>query len=219
MRRAEPPPLGLSPGLCAVKGLPPPTSLAKETRGEGPAPSPAAEESPAGGGGRLLTGISQHQARNEKNARSDESRSDAPRARAPARRCAPSLLAQLSYVHARAVSPMSDASDPNNVEPLIRGNLGGLRKLYSSLTLRSLSMSTTVCERDFLALMHELTAVRLVLSARRGALAFRALWHWLREHRVVRPLTLTPCPCPHCLPAVVHHAHHAGGDLPKCAAA
>lgn len=56
------------------------------------------------------------------------------------------------------------------IEPLIRANLHGLRKLYASLTLRSLSMSTSVCERDFLALMHELTAVR---AARLGGLRIK----------------------------------------------
>jgi hypothetical protein len=52
------------------------------------------------------------------------------------------------------------ATADGGIESLIRANLHGLRKLYASLTLRSLSMSTSVCERDFLALMHELTAVR-----------------------------------------------------------
>ena len=51
-------------------------------------------------------------------------------------------------------------ADESNLEPLIRANLAGLRKLFASLTLRSLSMSTSVCERDYLALCAALAAVR-----------------------------------------------------------
>ena len=57
-----------------------------------------------------------------------------------------------------------------DLEPLIRENLPGLRRLYASLTLRSASESTVVCERDFMGLVAELTQVRVA----------------------------APCPAPHC---------------------
>ena len=90
-------------------------------------------------------------------------------------------------------------ADESNLEPLIRANLAGLRKLFASLTLRSLSMSTSVCERDYLALCAALTAVRSLPAVIRAAAAPPPTHTISYSHPPLSPPPPSPCLSP--LPA------------------